>query len=80
MSHSEWMRELNRRDLQDQLRSAIRRIRQKQYDKEKILSELSTDIQPKLQRIGKGHYGKIYSLHWGADSQYKYSLLHKMVN
>ena len=55
------------------LEENIERIRVQQS--RKSLAEISkaTDIahyEPKCRNLGTGHYGKIYALHWGIDSQF----------
>ena len=70
-------RDLERLDLCqqmcDELRAQIQKIRQKTG--KKILAQLSQDIdvKPCLLRqrlLCTGHFGKIYALHWGSDSNY----------
>ena len=56
----------------EELRGQIQQIRQQTG--KKILAELSTDVEvveyePKQRNLCTGHFGKIYALHWGPDSQ-----------
>ena len=61
------------RDQMDELRATMREIRQKQP--KAILAELCKDMEiteyePKQRTLGTGHFGKIYAINWGSDSQY----------
>ena len=57
----------------EELRGQIQQIRQQTG--KKILAELSQDVdvteyEPKQRNLCTGHFGKIYALHWGPDSNH----------
>jgi guanine nucleotide-binding protein G(I)/G(S)/G(T) subunit beta-1 len=57
----------------EELREQIKQIRQ--ATGKKILADLSKDIavneyEPKQRSLCTGHFGKIYALHWGPDSNH----------
>ena len=61
------------REQMESLREKMKEIREKQP--KDLLSEVCKDMnikeyEPRLRATGCGHFGKVYAINWGSDSQY----------